>query len=330
MAFPQIETGYKPEFALGALYQGMNAANANNMAEEEILQKFLANQREQSIQPLDIKQAELRNQASVFDNMVKELSGAQAQQQNNKPMLQNFALGKDAQNQGLIRKNEVEQAAQPYELQAAPLLGKQKVADANITEKIAQLEVDMAAEKDPLKKLALRSQRNALVDTHGYSPQHFQKVDIENVKGGWDYDRAIDSANIHANATRDAANMRGSGGSDAILKATQSYVNRLEQESTNLAKKLSDTTQIAELMKQDPTGGAVAMLRNRQTDITNQLQIKRAELQALTNNTQQQPQTQQQQGNTIQAQVEAAGYKYEPNLFEYRVVDGRVQRRKKE
>ena len=55
-----IETGYKPEFGLGAVYQGFNAANADNSAELEIIKQFLANQREQQMQPLDvnIKQTE--------------------------------------------------------------------------------------------------------------------------------------------------------------------------------------------------------------------------------------------------------------------------------
>lgn len=39
-----IETGYKPEFALGALYQGQNAANAQAQNDEELIRKFLANQ----------------------------------------------------------------------------------------------------------------------------------------------------------------------------------------------------------------------------------------------------------------------------------------------
>lgn len=51
---PMIETGYKPKFGLGALYQGFNAANADQSAQEELLKQFLANQREQSMQPLDI------------------------------------------------------------------------------------------------------------------------------------------------------------------------------------------------------------------------------------------------------------------------------------
>lgn len=66
MALPMIETGYKPEFGLGAVYQGFNAANADNSAELEIIKQFLANQREQQMQPLDvnIKQTE-SNRATI-------------------------------------------------------------------------------------------------------------------------------------------------------------------------------------------------------------------------------------------------------------------------
>ena len=55
-----IETGYKPEFGLGAVYQGFNAANTEQGAELELIKQFLANQREQSMQPMDvnIKQTE--------------------------------------------------------------------------------------------------------------------------------------------------------------------------------------------------------------------------------------------------------------------------------
>lgn len=54
MSFAQIETDYKPNFGLGAYYQGINAANAKQLSEEEILKAFLNNQKEQNEQPLDL------------------------------------------------------------------------------------------------------------------------------------------------------------------------------------------------------------------------------------------------------------------------------------
>lgn len=54
MALPMIETGYKPEFGLGAVYQGFNAGNADMSAQEELIKQFLANQRERQMQPMDV------------------------------------------------------------------------------------------------------------------------------------------------------------------------------------------------------------------------------------------------------------------------------------
>ena len=63
---PSIDTGYKPEFALGALYQGFNAGNADQSAQQEIIRQFLANQREQSMQPIDVEQAKQNLLASMY------------------------------------------------------------------------------------------------------------------------------------------------------------------------------------------------------------------------------------------------------------------------
>lgn len=49
-----IETDYKPDGALGALYSGFNAANADQSAQLELIKQALANQREQQIQPYDV------------------------------------------------------------------------------------------------------------------------------------------------------------------------------------------------------------------------------------------------------------------------------------
>lgn len=59
MAFNQIETGYKPEFALGALYQGQNAANAEAMNQEELIRQFLANQQSMQTNPIDVERKQL-------------------------------------------------------------------------------------------------------------------------------------------------------------------------------------------------------------------------------------------------------------------------------
>ena len=54
-----INTGYTPEFGLGAFFAGQNAANTQAANEEELARLFLANRREQAMQPLDIQRKQL-------------------------------------------------------------------------------------------------------------------------------------------------------------------------------------------------------------------------------------------------------------------------------
>ena len=56
--FPMIETDYKPDGPLGALYQGFNAANANDMAGLDLIKQYLANQKAQQLDPIEIAQAQ--------------------------------------------------------------------------------------------------------------------------------------------------------------------------------------------------------------------------------------------------------------------------------
>lgn len=66
MPISQIDTGYKSEFGLGALYQGFNAANSDQASELELIKQFLANQREQQMQPIDVAQAQQNLDAGKY------------------------------------------------------------------------------------------------------------------------------------------------------------------------------------------------------------------------------------------------------------------------
>ena len=54
MAITQRETGYKPQFGLGAYVAGENAADTDALNQEELIRQYLANQREVKSQPLDM------------------------------------------------------------------------------------------------------------------------------------------------------------------------------------------------------------------------------------------------------------------------------------
>lgn len=193
MALPTIDTGYKPEFGLGAVYQGFNAANAEQGAELELIKQFLANQREQQMQPLEVKKANLTNKGIVFDNMVKSLQGAQANSQNTSRGLEIFRKAKEAEQNKSIRQDELDAALHPDRLRAAPMQGQQLVDYANIDSEISTAQRQLASGVGdnglPLSQPLLddlNTRIQELTARRGYTPEHWGKVDLENVKGEWD------------------------------------------------------------------------------------------------------------------------------------------------
>jgi len=96
-----IDTGYKPEFGLGALYAGQNAANSQAMNDEELAKLFLANQTAQQsygqverTNPLEVTRMQNANTVGGYDAALARakqsspsyipmsLSGQEAQMQN--------------------------------------------------------------------------------------------------------------------------------------------------------------------------------------------------------------------------------------------------------
>ena len=67
-----IETGYKPEFGLGAWFAGENAANTEAANEEDLIKSFLANQREQQMQPIDVEKAQLGLDPARYESQLAQ------------------------------------------------------------------------------------------------------------------------------------------------------------------------------------------------------------------------------------------------------------------
>lgn len=230
MALPMIETGYKPEFGLGAVYQGFNAANADMSAEEELVKQFLANQREQQMQPLDMKKANLTNEGMVFDNMKKNLEGNQALVQNTVPMLRKFRENKEAEYNKNIRQDELDGLLQPFRKDAVPSQGQTLVADAGADAQLAGERQRILAMPDGPERRAAAEQYSKNVATRGYTPEFWGKNEVENTKGYWD----LEKANIAAAAQRDAAHVGGKAAwAQAIGPATQE-VSKLRELITKL------------------------------------------------------------------------------------------------
>lgn len=62
----QISTGYQPEFGLGAVYSGINAANQEQDAQLELIKQALANMRAQQMLPIDVAQAQQTLESGAY------------------------------------------------------------------------------------------------------------------------------------------------------------------------------------------------------------------------------------------------------------------------
>lgn len=223
---PSIETGYKPEFALGALYQGMNAANADMSAQEELIRQFLANQRDAQMLPRDVA--------------IKDFEANKATAQNTPELLKAFVDSTKAKYDTDIRANELGAAKHPYEMQKVPLFGKRDVdiagLEAERSHALARLSSgvgdngldlgtplrdDLTARVDELNKLL------------GNTPQHYADIDKENVKGEWDLKKQRLSNAGSANAASIGANK---GQQTAYIQAAAQIAANIRNIDSNLAR----------------------------------------------------------------------------------------------
>jgi hypothetical protein len=201
-----ISTGYTPEFALGALYQGMNASNANAQSQEDLLKSYLSNQREQYAQPLDqiIKTWEAnhaQDKLDDFDYRQKALEGYKGQ------MNSQIAAGKKAMSTidsdidatniendlkqykgNLLRRFMEEQMQEPTP--PTPVIGnngeqgfnfgsaENALRNPNLTPEQKQL-----ITQDAQKSGGLFSNMNRLQETLINTPEHLQKLALYKMMG---------------------------------------------------------------------------------------------------------------------------------------------------
>lgn len=237
MALPMIETGYKPEFALGALYQGINAANAEQSAQEEILKQYLANQREQRMMPLDIEAKQTANTGALFDNMVKELKGRQAEAMNNPALIQQFVDAASAKEKDAIRQDQLAEIAFPMRKQQAPIDAQTALRNAQVQNEVAGLTRSAVSGFDsnnnPMtepQRVAVEQDRTRIMNLLGLTSEQAGKMAIEHIKGSY----GIDERNIAANAAVQAAQQRGANNSTVIT----AKINTLNRRAIELDKSL--------------------------------------------------------------------------------------------
>lgn len=197
MTIPTIDTGYKPEFGLGALYQGFNAANSDQASELELIKQFLANQREQQMQPIDVSQAQQNLTAGQYKTTpeyqtgMRDIISGQG--------MSNLAAGQTAAGlQPFVQKEKIRESQNAFER-------------ADQQNGIYQLDNLIQVEQHPIQRMALINERNRMTRNLRETPEFTGKRELKET--GTDSAEYI--AELRAAEAREKAN---AGGKDPYIE----------------------------------------------------------------------------------------------------------------
>jgi len=193
-----IETGYKPEGALGALYQGYNAGAAEEEQRNQMLQSYLANIK--SEQDMALSRAKMPNEISISD-----LAGAQARSQNTAPMLEAFTRGKTGEYGQHEAKGRVALGIADTDITAGNVKNQSEIFNKKTSDFLKGADMFMGAGGNPFamsasgmppeliqqySQLQKEGKLSSVVDQMKKqlvdSVEQSQKIQTEDVKGKWD------------------------------------------------------------------------------------------------------------------------------------------------
>jgi len=243
MGIENIATGYKPEFALGALYHGFNAGSADNASQLSNLIQEQALQKSRIGDPLDL----IKKQ---YEAMV---ANAQMNNPNYIPAQMQGDMGKFASSaaKGKIDSSSVDEQIKALLAELAQKTGKsnllsqfqgQQQADINAIGNVPQEQPQPIQQQQPQQSTGpLGSRLRQMATILGTTPEHLNRMEEIKAQG----DSRLEIANIAAQARLQAVH-------DAQQKG--------------------DTTKVAELnlaAKNDAEAGRYEALINKQ-DIARQ------------------------------------------------------------
>jgi hypothetical protein len=218
-----MDTGYKQDGLLGALYGGYNNANVETANELEMVRNFLANQREQQAQPVD--------------QMIKELQGQQAKVQNTPEMLRSFVDAAKGRQQSDTARGAFDTFILPTKQKAEKERGIQQFNDASQANQITEIENKIAEGGNPIQMAQYRQLRDVMTKLAADNPKHRNKMDEIEAQGGF----SVKNHEISAEASKYAADQR----LEAALKRQEQaqhdktlsyYVTQINNLNTNLTK----------------------------------------------------------------------------------------------
>ena len=315
MGIENIATGYKPEFALGALYHGFNAGSADNASQLANLIQEQALQKSRIGDPLDlIKQfyeAQLANAKSQSpDYIPMQLSGQIGQMQTQE------AAGKTAQ------------ALQPFKQKAEQAqLENAQAKDTLFGNMYRGMVKQHDQSLDPNVREAAAQGASILAGSLAENdPKYIQQKGLLGMKG---------EQNLDLEEMRQAGRIRiASLKPDAIRgdkTAQEALVKELQR--MRATGEISPAEYAAELTELQNAILAAKVQPGQELDPNNPalkgLFKPKPAQQGYTAPVANGTQSVTPVPASLQSQVEASGVAYEPSKYDYRVVEGKVQRKLK-
>lgn len=220
MALPMIETGYKPEGALGALYQGFNAGNADQGAELELIKQFLANQHAQVQNPLDEQTTAQNLLASHYKTSPEYQQG----------------MTNTIEGQGLssLTAGQNAQMLQPFKQRVDQREAQNQFKVADQRNQIYQIDDLIQTEQNPLQRMALMKERDRITRNLRETPEFTGKRELRET--GTDSAEYI--AELRAAQARQLAAEKAARGPENKDDAEKAYVRLLKQQYADGAMSL--------------------------------------------------------------------------------------------
>ena len=331
-----IETGYKPEFGLGAWFAGQNAANTEAANEEELIKSFLANQRERQMQPIDVEKAQLGLDPARYESQL-----AQAKSRNPKYIPEQLR-GQIGQMQTQAAAGEKAKTLLPFAIKAEQGTLENTAEDNSLMQQFKQIDglIRQGGDIDPSSGLLVKfspqqqqaavQHRDSLMKSMMSTPKFAQDTALADSK----YEAALTKQQM----TNEAALERARIAYEAKIKAAEDKATEVTKYNIeNLAaKNLIDRLERKEITPQQYTLELADLVAGKQKVNPNPGMVLGRDAegnivmdQGSTIPTWK-PNVQQTVGDPVQAALKKSGIAYEPDKYEYRITgDGQVQRKAK-
>ena len=331
-----IETGYKPEFGLGAWFAGQNAANTEAANEEELIKSFLANQRERQMQPIDVEKAQLGLDPARYESQLAQAKSS------NPNYIQEQLRGQIGQMQTQAAAGEKAKTLLPFAIKAEQGTLENTAEDNSLMQQFKQIDglIRQGGDVDPSSGLLVKfspqqqqaavQHRDSLMKSMMSTPKFAQDTALADSK----YEAALTKQQMMNEAALERARLAAEAkiksledklGEPTKYNLEQAAVADIKQRvEAGIITPAQATKEYADLIagkqKVNPNPGMV-LGRDAEGNIVMD--------QGSTIPTWQ-PNVQQTVGDPVQAALKKSGIAYEPDKYEYRITgDGQVQRKAK-